>query len=463
MKWRHALIYLVLLLGAGGFYYFQTLKEAEKEAAEKAAQRIFGHRQEDLEALEISREGEETLKVIKDGVWRITHPVEAPTDEFAMESYVETLVQLSREREVEVEPPGDLAVFGLEKPGLRIRFLAQGQWRELLLGDKNPLGDAFYAATAGSPKIFLVSAGVGEGLFKGLHDLRNKEVLSFQPQEVLKLELQWHQGATVTLTRRGEEGGKSWVAPEHPERKIKPSKVENALQQLQWLRARNFLEEAAVNMAAHGLDPALVTIRLERSERDPLVLKIGRSEANPRVLNAFSSHLAAVVEIDATPLDDMPRDLTALEDRSLWTGNADQVTRLNWALQEKKGQVVRQEKNQWAFLDEAGERSPLKESWLAQSLLWHIQDMEYEEELTRPQEAADRDVKMEGLPNFLEFQADAKSLLKISWDLPAGDSAKPETVWLQRDEQIQEVRLSPEAWGKLISGIESLERAREER
>ncbi len=461
MKWRHSLIYLAVFLGLGGFYFFQKTKMEEKEAAEQAAQKVFAFRLADLQSLEILPRGEEGVYLSRNGAWKIIRPIQAETDGFAVENYGITLMELTRERDMDTEASKEaLKRYGLDPPKLQVRFQAGGQWGELLLGDKNPFGDGFYAAAGHVPGVFLISSGVGDGLFKSAGDLRERQLLSFSPEEVQKLLIRWHDGTSVVVEKVEREGDRLWAAPAFPETNIDKIKVDHLLQQLQWLRARNFLEEEPVRMEAHGLAPPWVNVVMEAHGREtPLELRIGKPADGHGTLTAFSPRLGAVVEIDSTIWDEIPQDVSALENRSILTADTGNLTRVHWLLQGKKGQVVRQGRDRWAVVKEDGEHVPLTDSWLVQSLLWNMGDMEYLEEWELMGDDVVPESMGDGGTHSIELWGENELLVKISWVFLEGRKEGIQAIRWTRAGKSREVLVSLELLNRVTSALQALDRS----
>jgi hypothetical protein len=61
--------------------------------------------------------------------------------------------------------------------------------RELLIGDDTPTGSAAYAMVAGDPRVFTMAAYAKVSLDKSLKDLRDKRLLTVNPEKISRIEL----------------------------------------------------------------------------------------------------------------------------------------------------------------------------------------------------------------------------------------------------------------------------------
>jgi hypothetical protein len=123
------------------------------------------------------------LKKIE-GKWQTTIPLPYRADQEAVFGVLSTLSTLSADRVVE-EKAADRKQYGLDEPAIE---LAVGT-RQLRLGDDTPAGGDVYAAVAGDPRVFTVSSYTKTSLAKGLNDLRDKSLLTLNPDKVSRVEL----------------------------------------------------------------------------------------------------------------------------------------------------------------------------------------------------------------------------------------------------------------------------------
>lgn len=415
MKWRHSLIYLaVLLVVAGYYYYFEVVKQAEKEKAEAEAKKIFALQADQITALEVSAPDKPQVRLKREGgEWRITDPVDAEVEKSAVESLVSTLAGLAWEVEVAREAQ-DFKPFGLTDPApLKIRFSTGDRELELVIGEKNAVGRGYYARRGDSGQVFLLETSNWSLLNKGLNELRRRALFTFKPEEVTGISIDWAGGSAVHVLR--DEGSDAWRAPERSDLKVKESKVRNVIEQVQWLRAQSFVEEDVAKLESHGLMPPHVKVRLQLvGERTAELALAAKDGENARQIKAVGSEVPAVVQIDAGILDDLPRDLMALEDRSLVGFKSRDVNEVRWSLGEARGHAVQRETNQWELRAESGQGTVLKEPWHLSSLLWDLQQAEYLRKVEPMPESPEK-------PHArLELLNKGKPLAVLSWEEATG-------------------------------------------
>jgi hypothetical protein len=449
MKWGRSLIYLAVLAAvAGYYYYFEVVRHAEKEKAEKEARRIFGLQPDQITALELTAKDKPTVRLKREnGEWKITEPLGSDVEKSAVDSLVATLAGLSWEVEVARESQ-DFKPFGLIEPvALKVGFTAGEQGLDLLVGDKNPVGGGYYARRGDGKGVFLVEASSWSLLNKGLDELRRRALFTFEPEEVLGLGVEWAGGGSIQVQK--EDGAAVWRAPERADLKIKESKVRNVIEQVQWLRAQTFVEDGLENLKAHGLMPPQVTLRLrlggDRTAELKLAAKTGEAD---RQIKAVGSELPSVVQVDAGILQDLPRDLSGLEDRSIIGSRGKDAREVKWTLGDAAGHVAQRESNQWELRLGSGGAKILKEPWQVSSLLWDLQQAEFQRKV---EPAPQKPPKPHGRVELLN---NGGSLAVLTWEaVPAGEPVPVEgpaarTVWVEAGGQTEAFEVSSETVGR---------------
>ena len=369
MKTRPALIYLaVLLLLAGYFYFFEVVRKEARVKEEEAARRLFQVDKTEITALKIEKLSAETISLKKNGHWLILEPLSTRADEFAVEGLLASLQSLEMDRQVD-EAARDLQPYGLDKPALRYSFLVGDRWHHLRIGGRAVIGDKFYASGDQEDRVILIADSQQRSLDKTLFDLRDKELFSLKSEEVERIEVE-RPNKKLLLTREGQGW---WQAPAAPNVKIKKSKVERVLDRLVWLRANRFLENEELNPAQLGLSPARVRVILSTPD-DKETLLLGKTEKEEGTY-AKAEKDPAIAMVSEGLIEELPDDLSDLEDRSFLTFKLDQVESIALNLEGKTAQLDRYNE-EWKWAGENDRKNP--ETWLANSLLWKVQELEYE-------------------------------------------------------------------------------------
>lgn len=445
MKWRHAVLYLLVFCVVGGyFFYFEIVKKEQKMAAEKEAKRLFRVAADSVEAIELHAKDKKPILLRKEGEWKLVEPVQAQADRTVVEDLVRTLANLEFERQV-VSAAEDPAPYGLSEPSLKVRFRSGDTWMELLVGDKNPVGDGYFAKKADSPELFLIAVDEGRVLNRGVNDLRRKQLFVFEPENVVGMKLVWQDGKSLEVKRN--EQGTGWEIAGEPQVVVKDSKVRNAVEQVQWLRAKDFPEENFGDLKFYGLDPPAVRVDLDLGAGRTAFLLVGQRGKEEKRVPVYSSELACVAWVDSNFLADLPKSARDLEDRSLVGVKPDEVQKADLRLGELRGQAVRME-NGWGLAGEEGkEPRNLKEPWQVRSLLWDLNQLEYVEKV----EPAPP-IPSEPHGRIRLWSAD-RLLATMSWNEGGEKGEKPLLVWVEKDGNLWAMRVKAEELEKVEKSL----------
>ncbi|HEX7044523.1 MAG TPA: DUF4340 domain-containing protein [Burkholderiales bacterium] len=133
-RWWLNLALLAVIAGLGGYAWYRS-----GQSPEAAKPTLTSVAAASVQRIEIVRPNEETVRLERrDGRWRLTAPLAARADEFAVEQLMRVL---RAPIDATVKPAeGGLARYGLESPRLTVRF----DDTELRFGEFHPLKNEYY-------------------------------------------------------------------------------------------------------------------------------------------------------------------------------------------------------------------------------------------------------------------------------------------------------------------------------
>lgn len=421
MRWRSSAVYLVILLLLGSYYYyFEVIKKDQQKAVEKEARRVLVFQPDAVSGIEICAGDAQPVRLEKQEKWVITAPLNADVDQTAFDGFFEGLKNLESERKVTTPAPENLEPYGLSKPPLKIRLHAGDQWLELLVGEKNPTGDARYAKLVSAPDVFLIPQANWGILNKSAKDLRKKEIFTWRADEVTGMDIAWQSGEKLRVERAA--GDKEWQAVEHPDLKLKTSKVENVLDQLHWMRANDFLDAGAAP------NPPLVEITLQLKNGKTVQLKLGEPDPKTKQAVAVSSEVPVPVRVAAFITNDIPRSVDQFADRSLIAFEVNDIRKLQWKSDGAEGSLAWIDRENWGTVKGSGKPAAVKEPWRVISFLEQAASLEYNEK-TDPGAVPDPPA------NHVVFTDADNRTGSIGWGkLPApGENAAPVPVRIEKN------------------------------
>lgn len=430
MKWRHSLIYLLILALLGGYYYyFEVVKKREKEEAQRAKNRLFSVATEAVDEIILEAKDKPAVHLLKkDGAWVLDGPVTTEADQNAVDTLLHSLLNLEKNRDVD-ESAKDMGLYGLSDPAFVVRFRSGETWQRIRFGSKNPTGESHYAAKGDENAVFLLAAGSVTALSKGPDELRRRDLLTFEDEEIRSLSVSWADGHRLTLVR-DEKDKDLWRCSEEPERRVKRAKVDNILNQIRWARAKTFLDISAEDSEVWASGVPEVHVIVQGGDGPPREVKIGRKKEASETYVAWSSQMSTLVTVDGSILKDLPKTVRDVEDRSVAALDSKNVTRVHYQIHGQKGELVLQDDGAWAHVGADGSRRVIKESWRVRPVFWEWEDLEYEEKasanLKRPEE---QDL------NRMEFSTKDGVTLAVSWPGANRDeSAQTLPLWTGSNE-----------------------------
>lgn len=194
MKSRGLLIAAVVLAALTGTLYWSNHRKAKEVSAAPSVDtppKVLSLNSADLVSIRISKKGAEDITLQKNdaGHWQILTPRLLAADQDAVSNLASTLSSLNSDRLVE-EKAADLSPYGLAQPAVEITATDKNKKAtDLRLGDETPAGSGAYAAVAGDPRVFIIASYNKSSLGKGLNDLRDKRLLTFDSDKLSRIEL----------------------------------------------------------------------------------------------------------------------------------------------------------------------------------------------------------------------------------------------------------------------------------
>ena len=204
MKIRNILIYLIIFIILGVFYYVYDVKLAQKETElTESAKKIFALKFEDVKGMVYKNKDQEIVLVRESAEdWNITKPIDTPAERWAVEGIIRGL--LEAEKEQVIENVKDMAQYGLDQPRLEVTFMNGDHplAPTLYIGDTEPSGYMSYARLGNSPEVFTVISAVRYDMSKTLFELRDKSMVLLPGEKIDRLEID-RGGNIVELKRLG--------------------------------------------------------------------------------------------------------------------------------------------------------------------------------------------------------------------------------------------------------------------
>jgi hypothetical protein len=269
---------------------------------------IFAYDRGKLERVELESPKGKVALAIHDGKWQITAPAALRADEAATSDLLWKARDL-RAREFVAEAAGRLAAYGLDKPRVRLSVWEKDakEPKTLLLGagrDKDRAYATTTGAGAGFAGVAAVDAGALEALARSVTDLRDHSLAdAFDTKDVARVTIE-RPGQTLALERTGS-GEEDWALAVPRKGKARGGRVAELLWTLRNLKWKELVAEQGWDAARYGLDAGATTVTLVgRDGKTVGALAVGKQDGGLTYVRIPGQ--PALYAIESKSLGDLP-------------------------------------------------------------------------------------------------------------------------------------------------------------
>jgi hypothetical protein len=185
---RNTIIFGLILILLGGFYYFYEYKGAPKrEAVKKASEKLLACDKDAVNKLNLNTP---SLKLSFDkanDLWNLVQPLKAEANSGDLESFISQITGLNKDQVIE-DSDNSWQEYGLKTPAYKVELITPKATYSLWIGDKNPMGDSYYARL-NQGKVFMISSSLSSYLEKPLEGFRQKDAMDFSADDLEQLSL----------------------------------------------------------------------------------------------------------------------------------------------------------------------------------------------------------------------------------------------------------------------------------
>ncbi len=312
----------VLLVGSkkGDSYYAKTeasknvfaletalVTKFPKDPLEFLSKKLFDFSKEDATGFEIKTKNE-TIKAVnageKDTDWKLEIPIQTETDTATINSLLFDLSD-AQVAEYVIGKAENLETYGLDSPQKSFTLHLKDKGKQTLLVGKETLAPGtFFAMRSGESSIFTVKKESLDKIFRTLHELRNKNLVSLKMEDATKIELKYSD-KTFEMVASGDD----WTLTK-PE-KINDMKSFKARDILWTLNNLEFTEiiEATLTDETTGLNKPKLEVSVWDKEKKQLAhVKVGK-KTDDGLYYAQSEEKASIYKIKERFLDEIPSKL----------------------------------------------------------------------------------------------------------------------------------------------------------
>ena len=314
MRFKATFILLGILVLLSAYVYFVEIQGKEKkDRIEEKASQLLALEQEDINKLSLKRANETITLERVDDEWYLISPVTAKGDANTVESFISTISETKKEREIETENDEvSLKDFGLLPALFTVIVEAEGGEADtVLFGEKNPTNLYIFARKPSNPNVFCTGTLVHTELQKTVFDLRDKTILPFDKESVHRIQIVSGNGEIV-LARTDE----IWMVESPIQAEADLQIVDSWLNNLHTSRIDRFEEENPTDYSSYGLDPPrirlILTIGTDNTQKELLI-----GHRNNDEYYARDTALTPVFALDTTFVQDLDKDVFDFRDKTI--------------------------------------------------------------------------------------------------------------------------------------------------
>ncbi|MEA3404040.1 MAG: DUF4340 domain-containing protein [Armatimonadota bacterium] len=300
---------------------------------------VFGLDIKDVTSLRVERKDEKPIVIERrDDRWFITSPIQALADTDDAKRMIKAVAEL-KEQSSRTGLNLDDEQYGLKDPPLvAVLTYGGGKTARVEVGEETAVGSSRYARIGGdlagdSDTLYIVGATVRTTLWKDATEIREKQVVLLEPEDVQRVELA-HGEEQIVLARAEPEADVKWWMRKPLQVAADEFNVKQLVRSLGDMRAEDFLEAEAEVDPGFDKPQARMGLRLQEG-RDLTVTfgktetrTVGEDEEEKDIVYVRTSARPEIMMVEADQLEKVQKTPLDLRDRTIVRFERDDVQRI---------------------------------------------------------------------------------------------------------------------------------------
>jgi hypothetical protein len=206
----------------------------------------------------------------KDGKWRLTEPLSAPAEESEVNRLLRPVAEGKYRQSFEPGAKGQpgLEAEGLAPPAYRLVLAAEAKGDKpartvtVDIGRKSQIGEGLYVRVGDSKKVIVLDSGdLLDRAKEGIDTYRSKDLVTLSRDDLVRIDIETEK-SKVRLDKA--EGGAEdrWVLSQPMAARADGETVGNIVRSTLGLKAKDFVDAAAKDLARYGLAKPRLTVTL---------------------------------------------------------------------------------------------------------------------------------------------------------------------------------------------------------
>jgi hypothetical protein len=354
MRFRNTLIALVVLLIIGGFAFvnFYFSKPVEVKTA-------FHIKPDEIAKIDLKYPSRELVLERKPGEpWMITAPVGTKADQTAANNLARAISECQITKTVE-EKADSLVPFGLDKPQVTVSLTdTKGKTLPgLQVGKTTPVGFSAYLKFTDQPAIMLTSSAFPSGMNKTVDQMRDRDLMAFNVDDVKKLIISHDDGGEVEIDRDGEK----WKIVKPASYDADPTQVRQILTTLGDSKVADFITDTPSNAAQYGLEKPHLGVMVylgKGDQQESLLFGFKQKETGKDGIYARRGERAPIYTVAPWVMSAVDKSVLNLRDKTVLTFDSSKVETITVnPIDKPEFAIKRQGGGKWNVVEE-GKTSP---------------------------------------------------------------------------------------------------------
>ena len=206
----------------------------------------------------------------KNQQWWLNHPVEALCDEDKIDNMLNQLHD-SIVKKYESEQATSLSKYGLNNPWLTVSLIdSSKQQKKLVIGKKEQ--QKYFGRNESRSQIFRIDSSLVAELDVALFDLRDKKIVSFEPDSVTEIILQYPEFTFRSI----RDSTKQWLIVQPDSGLAKSWKISSLFYDVQDIEVAQFIDKPYKSDVFYGFDRPEIKLTLKKLDSILSQLLIGK-------------------------------------------------------------------------------------------------------------------------------------------------------------------------------------------
>jgi hypothetical protein len=344
MRLRNTIIVFVLLLIIGGYAWYSSLQPSDTTV------KLNNITADDIIKINLKYPDREIeLDRVAGNKWQIVKPIKTEADKIASDNLATAIAGAVVKKTVD-EKPATLAPYGLDKPDVVVTVTTKnkGALPGIEVGKTTPVGFSAYIKTTDKPAVTLTESAFPTGMKKTVADLRDRELMTFNVDDVKKIKIEREGASEVDLVKSGDQ----WAIDKPSKYGADPTQVRTVLSGLANAKVDSFIDDEPSDVSKYGLLKPRLTVTVATAN-DSQSLLFGQKQSEPGKDGIYvrRGERAPVYTVHGYVMSDADKSIFDLRDKTVLSLVPSKVAKISFSAGGKSFTVAKAANGRWQVSD----------------------------------------------------------------------------------------------------------------